>query len=56
MYNAIAIKKHFVEDAALRPIGREARLGRPSALPTRVRLFISMPSVVESTLYRLESV
>ncbi len=36
MYNATAIRKHFVEDAALRPIGREAKLSRLNALLTRV--------------------
>ncbi len=47
--NATAIKKHFAEDAAQRPIKREAKPGRPSALPTREQLFISVPGVVEAT-------
>ena len=55
MYNATAIRKHFVEDAVLRPIVREAGLERPSALPTKARLSTSVPSVVEGTLRRLGS-
>ncbi len=55
MYNAIAIRKHFVEDAVLRPMVREAGLGRPSALPTRARLSTSVLGVVEGTLRRLGS-
>ena len=55
MYNATAIRKHFVEDAVLRPTVREAGLGKPSALPTRARLSISVPGVVEGTLRRLGS-
>ena len=53
--NATPTKKHFVEDAALRPMGREARPRRPSALPTRVRLFTGVLGVVEGTLRRLGS-
>ena len=55
MYNDIAIRKHFVGDAVLRPTVREAEPRRPSALPTKARLFISVPSVVEGTLRRLGS-
>ena len=47
--NATVIKKHFAEDAAQRPMEREAELGRPSALPTREQLFTSVPGVVEAT-------
>ncbi len=55
MYNAIAIRKHFVEDAILRPTVREAGLGKPSALPTKAQLSTSVLGVVESTLRRLGS-
>ncbi len=55
MYNDTAIRKHFVEDVVLRPIVREAGSGRPSALPTRVQLFISVLGVVEGTLRGLGS-
>ncbi len=55
MYNDTATRKHFVEDAVLRPTVREARPGRPSALPTRVRLFTSVLGVVKGTLRGLGS-
>ena len=55
MYNATAIRKHFVEDAVLRPTVREAEPGRPGALPTRERLFTGVPGVVEATRRGLES-
>ncbi len=55
MYNATAIRKHFVEDAVLRPTVKEAGLGKPSALPTRARLSTSVPGVVEGTLRGLGS-
>ena len=47
--NATAIKRHFAEDAVLRPTVKEAGPGRLSALPTRVRLFTGVPGVVEAT-------
>ena len=55
MYNDTATRKHFVEDAVLRPTVREAGPGRPSALPTRVRLFTSVLGVVKGTLRGLGS-
>ena len=55
MYNDTATKKHFVEDAVLRPIVRKAGSRRPSALPTKVQLFTSVLGVVEGTLRRLGS-
>ena len=54
-YNATAARKHFVEDAVLRPTVREAGPGRPSALPTRERLFIGVLGVVEGILRGLRS-
>ncbi len=54
-YNATAAKKHFVEDAVLRPIVRGAGLERPSALPIREWLFTGMLGVVESILRGLGS-
>ncbi len=47
--NATAIKRHFAEDTVLSSTVREAGPRRPSALPTRVRLFIGVPGVVEAT-------
>ena len=55
MYNDTATRKHFVEDVVLRPTVREAGPGKPSALPTRARLFTSVPGVVEGTLRGLGS-
>ena len=46
--NATAIRRHYTEDVARRPMGRAAEPGRPSALPIVEQRLAGVLDVVEA--------